>query len=227
MPNKHRRGGVKQQHSIIPGIRKRLQKIAACPYVQAVTPGRISSATGSQEPVIVFQYFQASGMKLIGKVPGAVQEIFVVSSQREAALNWLTAANLVLLEENRPGKPYSQKRKARTGAADDSAKPIHEASPDTLQRYKQFLNDSDGPLMVAVGDRLNGRAREFHNKLLQEAGAKEKENGKRSQKNASQRVIAAGQRPSPSSPSNMEQWLKAADKLGPQYWRQVRAEKES
>ena len=81
--------------------------------------------------------------------------------------------------------------------------------------------------MVAVGDRLNGRAREFHNKLLQEAGAKEKENGKRSQKNASQRVIAAGQRPSPSSPSNMEQWLKAADKLGPQYWRQVRAEKES
>ena len=81
MPNKHRRGGVKQQHSIIPGIRKKLEKIAARPYVQAVTPGasRLRPASRTSDRLV----FQASGMKLIGKVPGAVQEIFVVTSQPE------------------------------------------------------------------------------------------------------------------------------------------------
>lgn len=229
MPNKHRRGGVKQQHSIIPGIRKRLQKITACPYVQAVTPGRIFSAAGSLEPVVVFQYFQATGMKLIGKVPGAVQEIFVVSSQREAALNWLTASNLVLLEENRPGKPYSQKRKGRTTAAEDTAELIDEASPDTLRRYMQLSNGSDSPLMVAVGDRLNGKMDDFRNKLLHEAETKKKQKRKRSSK---QSIQNSGQRHSgrprsTSPPSTMEQWLKTADKQGPEYWRKIKAHKES
>ncbi|HHV93700.1 MAG TPA: hypothetical protein GXX47_04080 [Firmicutes bacterium] len=200
MPNKHRRGGVKQQHSIIPGIRKKLEKIAACPYVQAVTPGRISSAAGSLEPVIVFQYFQASGMKLIGKVPGAVQEIFVVTSQPEAALNWLTAANLVVLEEKRPGKPYSQRRRGRTGAADNAVKPIHEASPDTMQRYMQLLNGSNGPLMVTVGDRLNGSLSKFKAKLVRQVEAKKNSAGS----NLKQPHTAAG-RQSTAPPATMEQ----------------------
>ncbi|NLY30651.1 MAG: hypothetical protein GX047_08485 [Firmicutes bacterium] len=224
MPNKHRRGGVKQQHSIIPGIRKRLQKIAACPYVQAVTPGRIFSATGSQEPVVVFQYFQATGMKLIGKIPGAVQEIFVVSSQREAALNWLTAANLVLLEENRPGKPYSQKRKGRTTAGENSTEPISEASPDTLRRYMQLSDDSDSPLMVAVGDRLNGKMHDFRTKLLQEAEVQKKRERKRKSKRRRQ---PPNQQQPISQPTTMEQWLKAAEKQGTEYWRKIKADKES
>ncbi len=224
MPKKHRRGGVKQQHSILPGIRKKLQKIAACPYVQAVTPGRISSAAGSQEPVVVFQYFQASGMKLIGKVPGAVQEIFVVSSQRDAALNWLVAADLVLLEENRPGKPYSQRRKARNTAAENAAKPAHEASPDTLRRYMQSPSGSNNPLMVTLGDRLNGRMHSFQKQLLQEAEVKKQ---LAQQERPKQRKQSPGQRRRAPSPSTMEQWLEAADKEKPGYWQKIKAEKES
>ena len=153
MPKKHRRGGVKLQHSIIPGIRKKLQRIATCPHVQAVTPGRISPAVGSQQPTIVFQYFQETGMKLIGKVPGAVQEIFVVCSNKEAALGWLVAAELVLLEENRSGKAYSQGRKIRPTKNNNTN--VAEASPDTIQRYMQALGPNDNLLKTPIGERVN------------------------------------------------------------------------
>ncbi|NMB45405.1 MAG: hypothetical protein GX998_03215 [Firmicutes bacterium] len=216
MPKKHRRGGVKQQHSIVPGIRKRLQKIAACPYVRAVTPGRISAAVGSQQPMIVFQYFQKTGMKLSGKVPGAVQEIFVVSSNKEAALNWLVTAELVLLEENRPGKAYSQRK---TKPANEEIHLAPEASPDTIQRYMQSPSSNFRPLEVPIGERMNGQIRRFRDELI------------RQEKKEKQAALSAKRkRPkephtSSATPVTMEEWLEAADTQDTAYWQKIKAQK--
>lgn len=218
MPKKHRRDGVKQQHSIIPGIRRKLQKIAACPHVQAVTPGRISPAVGSQQPVIVFQYFQETGMKLSGKIPGAVQEIFVVSSHREAALNWLVQAGLVLLEENRPGKPYSQSRKNKQVVEEIQHGP--EASPDTIQRYMKSLGPGGGSLEVPISERVNGQIRRFRDNLINEADKKRK---------ASSAKKKPAREPGTQStrPTTMEEWLEAADKQDALYWQKIKSEKDS
>ncbi|NLJ24462.1 MAG: hypothetical protein GX354_03415 [Firmicutes bacterium] len=216
MPKKHRRGGVKQQHSIIPGIRKKLQKIATCPHVQAVTPGRISPAVGSEQPVIVFQYFQDTGMKLSGKVPGAVQEIFVVSSNKEAALGWLVTADLVLLEENRSGKAYSQGRKIKPTRS--NARPAAEASPDTIQRY---MHANNGLLKIPVSERVNGQVRQFRDRLAKQA-EKERQGPrppKSKQPNTPHSQLA--------QPTTMEEWLKAADEQDAAYWQNVKREKDS
>jgi DNA segregation ATPase FtsK/SpoIIIE-like protein len=218
MPKKHRRGGVKQQHSIIPGIRRRLQKIAACPHVQAVTPGRISPAVGPQQPVILFQYFQETGMKLSGKIPGAVQEIFVVSSDKEAALNWLVAAGLVVLEENRPGKPYSQNRKNKPVAEEMRLGP--EASYATIQRYVKSLSPNTGPLQVSIGERVNGQMRRLKDNLVKEA------------KKQPKTPLAKGKPPTKPStistePTTMEEWLKAADGQDALYWQKIKSGKDS
>lgn len=219
MPKKHRRGGVKQQHSIIPGIRKKLQKIATCPYVQAVTPGRISPAVGSEQPVIVFQYFQETGMKLSGKVPGAVQEIFVVSSNKEAALGWLVTAELVLLEENRSGKAYSQGRKLRP--AKNNTHHATEASPDTIQRYMQSLGANNGLLGIPIGERVNGQVRQLRDRLVRQAEKEKQET--RPPKNTQPSTLHS----QPAQPTTMEEWLKAADEQDATYWQKVKREKDS
>ena len=218
MPKKHRRGGVKQQHSIIPGIRRKLQKIAACPHVQAVTPERISPAVGPQQPVIVFQYFQATGMKLSGKIPGAVQEIFVVSSEKEAALNWLVAAGLVVLEENRPGKPYSQGRKHKP--VTNEIEPGPEASYATIQRYVQSVGSDTGSLQVSIGERVNGQMRRLQNSLVKHA---------KKQQTAPQTKRKPPAEPGTAStePTTMEEWLKAADRQDALYWQKIKSEKDS
>lgn len=218
MPKRHRHGGVKQQHSIIPGIRKKLQKIAACPYVQAVTPGRISSAVGSQQPVIVFQYFQETGMKLSGKVPGAVQEIFVVTSQPEPALSWLVAANLVLLQEERPGKAYSQRK---TKPANDHFRPASEASLCTIQQYMESNSSKAGPLNVSIGDRLNGQIRQLKDIMTQQT-----QRGKQNTLAAHGKQSKAGQTPN-SQPTTMEEWLQEADRQDTAYWQKIKSEKGS
>ncbi len=218
MPKRHRRGGVKQQHSIIPGIRRKLQKIAACPHVQAVTPGRISPAVGSQQPVIVFQYFQETGMKLVGKIPGAVQEIFVVTSAKEAALNWLTAAQLVLLEENRPGKAHSRGRKARLVV--DNSPPIVEASPDTIREYMASSSTNSTPMAIPIGDRLNGQMHHLQDQLTKQA-----ENKKRQAKATKKRRSQLPYNESP-QPTTMEAWLDAADKRGVDYWQKIKSDKD-
>lgn len=217
MPKRHRRGGVKQQHSIIPGIRKRLQRIAACPHVQAVTPGRISPAIGSQQPVIVFQYFQETGMKLSGKIPGAVQEIFVVSSAKEAALNWLTAAGLVTLEENRPGKAYSRGRKAKP-LEKNRERLVPEASPDTIQQHVSSLSASDLPLAVPIGDRLNGQLHRLRDSIVKQT--EEKKQPKATEKRSRVQPSA------PSKPATMEAWLEAADQQDADFWRKIKSAKD-
>lgn len=217
MPKKHRRGGVKQQHSIVPGIRKKLQKIASCPHVQAVTPGRISPAVGSEQPVIVFQYFQETGMKLSGKIPGAVQEIFVVSSNKEAALDWLVAAELVLLEENRSGKAYSQGRKVRP--VKNNVRHATEASPDTIQRYMQSLGADNDLLKIPISERVNGQVRQFRDRLIKQA-EKEKQETRLSKKPNTPRSQVT-------QPTTMEEWLNTADEQDATYWQKIKREKDS
>ena len=234
MTKRHRRGGVKEQHSIIPGIRKKLQKIAACPHVQAVTPGRISPAVGSQQPVIVFQYFQETGMKLVGKIPGAVQEIFVVTSSQEAALNSLVAAGLIVLEENRPGKAYSRSRKTIPNA--NNSPPITEASPETIQTYMNKGSNNGTPLAISIGDRLNGQMHHLQNQLAkqaeQERARSPKIKDKQSHAKGSSRPHSRRKskkthpKPDTTQASTMEAWLDAADAQGPDYWQKIKSSKD-
>ncbi len=232
MSKRHRRGGVKEQHSIIPGIRRRLQKIAACPHVQAVTPGRISPAVGSQQPVIVFQYFQATGMKLVGKIPGAVQEIFVVTPSQQAALNSLTDAGLVVLEENRPGKAYSRSRKTTPNAS--NGPPIVEASPETIQTYMNKASNNGTPLAVSIGDRLNGQVHRLQDQLTEHAeGEKTSAPKSKGQSHPRDRLKPhspkSHKKTGPKSDivqaSTMEAWLDAADAQGPDYWQKIKSSK--
>lgn len=221
MPNKHRHDGVKEEHTIVQGLRKKLRKIATCPYIQAVTPGRISAAaTGSKQPVIVFQYFQDTGMKLLGKAPGNVQEIFVVTANKEATLDWLVTAGLVQLEQLKIRKTRNRSRKRKP----PGAPPLAEASPTTIEKYMSSMQGEADGEGVSIADRLNGqynRLQQLRKELEKQELARTKSDERRS--NLRQKPSRQNENNSQLSPARqpetLEEWLQLADELGLKYWK--------
>ena len=215
---KHRRGGVTAALHYS-GIRKNCENrglsLCASSY-----PGRISAA-GSQSRWW-FSVFQASGMKLIGKVPGLFKKsLLSAPSGTLPSTGWCCRFGS---PGGKPSRKALQPEAQSHTAAENAAKPAHEASPDTLRRYMQSPSGSNNPLMVTLGDRLNGRMHSFQKQLLQEAEVKKQ---LAQQERPKQRKQAPGQRRRAPSPSTMEQWLEAADKEKPGYWQKIKAEKES
>jgi hypothetical protein len=92
--NKFRQGKIKREHSIIPGLLPLLERMATCAAVVSITPGPIAPQN-SKETGLTFQYFTDKGLRLLGKNGSAVQEVWVVAPEKEAALDWCVAAGLV------------------------------------------------------------------------------------------------------------------------------------
>lgn len=74
---KHRKNKTKRQHSIIKGLDKLLDKVAAIDGVKAIIPGKISTAKTVKELHLTVQYKTSGGIKVIAKGSG-VQEVFIV-----------------------------------------------------------------------------------------------------------------------------------------------------
>jgi len=93
---RHRVKKVKRVHQILKGFEEPLEEIASLEYVKAVIPGRIKRKKSTGRPgrrEITFQYPTPSGAKLLAKGEGAVQEIFVVTSEPEKLKEFLGTWN--------------------------------------------------------------------------------------------------------------------------------------
>ena len=92
MSGKYRRGGVKREHSVMAGLVPVLERIAACPAVSAITPGRISVVRGGAPSMVLrFGTPTISGLKLTARRGTTAQEVFVVTNQPDAVLAFLRA----------------------------------------------------------------------------------------------------------------------------------------
>jgi hypothetical protein len=92
--SRYRPNKVKVRHHVLTPLRAMLDRIAAYPEVDAVTPGAIAPKRGSSVGLTV-QYRTASGLRLIGRSGGAAQEVYVVTADPEAVLARLRADGLI------------------------------------------------------------------------------------------------------------------------------------
>ncbi len=89
---KHFKKGVKREHHFLKGLEKPLEEIAAIPGVKKVIPGRIY-ASDSRGFEIKVSRETKTGLKLIAKSDGSVQEVFLVVDRknREAVKDAISA----------------------------------------------------------------------------------------------------------------------------------------
>jgi hypothetical protein len=91
---KYRAGKIKREHTVIEKLWQALERMAECDLITSIIPGPISrlSTKGFE---ITFQRFTETGLRLLGKNGAAVQEVYVVAPEKEAALRWLGAHSIV------------------------------------------------------------------------------------------------------------------------------------
>lgn len=87
--NKFRSGKIKREHSIVSSIEPLLERLEQCPAVQAIIPAEIAHSPSPAQPTLTFQRCTEQGLRLLGKGGGAVQEVYVVTPDREAVLEWM------------------------------------------------------------------------------------------------------------------------------------------
>ncbi|NJE26261.1 hypothetical protein E3E22_06425 [Thermococcus sp. MV5] len=74
---KHFKRGVKREHHLLKGIEKVLEEISALKGVKKVIPGRIYSSDSRGFEIKVVRE-TLTGLKLLAKSNGSVQEIFLI-----------------------------------------------------------------------------------------------------------------------------------------------------
>jgi hypothetical protein len=74
---KHFRRGVKREHHFLKGLEKPLEEIASIPGVKKVIPGRIYASDSRGFDIKVTRETR-TGLKLVAKSDGSVQEVFLV-----------------------------------------------------------------------------------------------------------------------------------------------------
>ncbi|HHY36560.1 MAG TPA: metal-binding protein [Firmicutes bacterium] len=80
---KYRRQKVKREHHLLPGLAPILEEIASHPAVKSIIPARINSAVRGSGVQLFWKYKTPTGVKLLAKAGGGVQEIFVVTGEPE------------------------------------------------------------------------------------------------------------------------------------------------
>jgi len=91
---KHFKKGVKREHHFLKGIEKPLEEIANIPGVKKVIPGRIYASDSRGFEIKVTRETQ-SGLKLVAKSDGSVQEIFLVVDKSKRDMVWSEIEKLV------------------------------------------------------------------------------------------------------------------------------------
>ncbi|MFO7273714.1 MAG: DUF2103 domain-containing protein [Bacillota bacterium] len=99
---KYRAGKIKREHSVIDHLWPVLERIAACEHVTSIIPGPIRPL-GSQGFEVTFQRFTETGLRLLAKNGAAVQEVYIVAPDKQAALDWLAAEGIVEWKPKREG----------------------------------------------------------------------------------------------------------------------------
>lgn len=79
---KHFKRGVKREHHFLKGLEKPLERIASIPGVKKVIPGRIYASDSRGFEIKVTRETQ-TGLKLVAKSDGSVQEVFLVVDKEE------------------------------------------------------------------------------------------------------------------------------------------------
>jgi len=111
---KYRAGKIKREHSVIERLWPVLEQIAACEHVTSIIPGPIRPLN-TQGFEVTFQRFTETGLRLLAKNGAAVQEVYIVAPDKQAALDWLAAEGIV---EWRP------KREGETARRRDAPEPL-------------------------------------------------------------------------------------------------------
>ncbi len=94
MQLKYRAGKIKREHSVIENLWPVLEQIAECDLVTSIIPGPIRPLS-TQNPEVTFQRFTDTGLRLLAKNGTAVQEVYIVAPEKQAALEWLAAEGIV------------------------------------------------------------------------------------------------------------------------------------
>lgn len=108
---KYRAGKIKREHSVIERLWPVLEQIADCEQVTSIIPGPISQL-GTQGFDITFQRFTDTGLRLLAKNGTAVQEVYIVTPEKQAVLEWLAAEGIVEREPERKARPKPAQRPA-------------------------------------------------------------------------------------------------------------------
>ena len=114
---RHRRQGVKREHSVIAEYAAVFERLAALPGVAAVIPGRIA-VNPTRHPGLVLKNPTPSGFKLLAKSRTSVQEVFLVcqADHREAvrqALQPLLQSAAAGRRSRPPGNKAGTRRASR------------------------------------------------------------------------------------------------------------------
>ena len=80
---KYRDNKIKQEHGMIKGLKRLLQKLATMDQIKSIIPGKISPSKNVQELHLKVQYEIEGGLRCLAKGEG-VQEIFIVCYDVEA-----------------------------------------------------------------------------------------------------------------------------------------------
>ncbi|MBP1911269.1 DUF2103 domain-containing protein [Thermococcus stetteri] len=84
---KHFKRGVKREHHFLKGLEKPLEEIASIPGVKKVIPGRIYASDSRGFEIKVTRETQ-TGLKLVAKSDGSVQEVFLVVDKADRERVW-------------------------------------------------------------------------------------------------------------------------------------------
>jgi hypothetical protein len=123
---KYRAGKIKREHTVIEDVWPLLEQIAAGETITSIIPGPISPLRG-RGLELTFQRFTETGLRLLAKNGSAIQEIYLVAPEKEAALKWLGDAGLVA-----PVKEVSQPPVAASNAEPHKKAEIPSDQPCTV-----------------------------------------------------------------------------------------------
>lgn len=91
---KYRAGKIKREHTVIEKVWPVLERMAECDLITSIIPGPISPHHAKAFEV-TFQRFTETGLRLLAKNGSAVQEVWVVAPEKDAALRWLASQGVV------------------------------------------------------------------------------------------------------------------------------------
>lgn len=91
---KYRAGKIKREHTVIEKVWPVLEQMERCDLITSIIPGPISPLN-SKGFEVTFQRFTETGLRLLAKNGSAVQEVYLVAPEKEAALAWLEQAHIV------------------------------------------------------------------------------------------------------------------------------------
>ncbi len=96
---KYRQDKIKRQHHVVEGLEPGLELLNNLDLVDGIIPAVIRRKKGGTLG-FTFQYYTPSGLKLIGRSGGAVQEVFVITKQPQAVLEALYDRQLIPRPKN-------------------------------------------------------------------------------------------------------------------------------